>query len=177
MRRLALFPPVVGAAVLAAAIVLGSRVAWMAEPGDDGLIRLSWKAVGERVEACRAPSPEELQALPAHMRPKEICDGALASFRLTVSIDSLPVAARTLRAPGTRHDRPTTVYEEFAVAPGRHRLEIRFVSEPPEGVPSSLPPLVLARDVDVAAREIVLITRTEDAELRVEPGRTRGGPS
>jgi len=162
----------VTSAVLMAALVALSGVGFVVESGDQGRIRLSWKAVGQRVEACRTPSQEELEALPEHMRRSEICEGGLAPFELRVAIDGREVYARTLRAAGAREDRPTTVYEEFPVSPGRHRLAVRFESTPPAGAVPTSAPLTLERDVEIAPREILLVVRDEargELEIRQDP--------
>jgi hypothetical protein len=127
------------------------------------LLRLSWRAVGERVEACREPTEEENAALPPHMRRSEICEARLSPFRLAVAIDGNPVLERRIRPGGARQDRPAYVFQEFPVAAGAHRLEVVFESEPEDGaVAAARPPLVLDERVVLGRREIFLVTIDPD---------------
>lgn len=121
----------------------------------DGLLRLSWRAVGRRVEECRAPTATELEALPPHMRPERICEGRLEPFDLTVRIDGETVIEREVRPAGAREDRPTYVFDEVRLAPGSHRLEVVF-AEAPGG---ASPPLRLETSFELPPRGVRLVTR------------------
>ncbi len=163
-------------AILTAGLVAGTRVPWLAEPADQALIRLSWRAAGDRVEECREPSADEQAALPAHMRPQSICERRLLPFRLVVRIDGMERASELLHASGANEDRPTTVFRDFRVEPGPHRLEIRFQGEGAPGASAMAhPPLRLEETVLLAPRQILLVTRALDEEggaLRLdEPAR------
>jgi len=128
----------------------------------EGIVRLSWRAVGQRVEECRVLSEDELAALPAHMRRKEVCEGRLAPFALEAKLDGDPVLRRELRAAGAREDRPTYVFEELRVEPGPHRLDVVFAVAGSDGGPE-LSPLRLHAVIDVAPRSIVLVTRDDES--------------
>src|SRR5690606_5782376 len=60
-----------------------ASLGWLARapyhpPGSDtGLLRLSWRLRGEKVESCRPRTQAELDALPVHMRTPEVCEGRL----------------------------------------------------------------------------------------------------
>jgi hypothetical protein len=164
VTRRALGAALVGA-ILTAGLVAGTRVPWLAEPADQALIRLSWRAAGERVEECREPSAAEQAALPAHMRLPSICERRLFPFRLVVRIDGSERASELLHARGASEDRPTTVFRDFRVEPGAHRLEILFEAEGPPGVGAKAhPPLRLEESVLLAPRQILLVTRALDEE-------------
>jgi len=151
------------AASLTAGVVLGSALPYTNDSGQQSLIRLSWRAVGNRAEACREPTKDELAALPAHMRRSEICEARLSPFRLVVAIDGAPVLERVIRPGGARHDRPAYVFQEFSVAPGTHRLQIAFTAEPGEGVAATQQaPLLFDQPVTLQPREIFLVSH--DAE-------------
>lgn len=153
----------VAAALLTAALVAGSRVPWTAETGSEAVVRLSWRAVGERVEECRETTEAERASLPAHMRQPRICERRLAPFRLSVRIDGEERLDANLHASGAREDRPTYVLHEFRVAPGEHRVEVRFAAERlPGAQAAAAPPLLLDAHVALAAREIGLVTRSGD---------------
>lgn len=143
-----------------AGLVALSGVTLVVDDSDGGVVRLSWRAVGERIEECRVPSEQELAALPPHMRRKEICEGHLAPFALEVRLDGEPVVNREVRPAGAREDRPTYVFDEIPVAPGSYDLEVVFAVA--EGDPASLAaPLRLRSRVEVAARGVVLVTRDD----------------
>lgn len=158
-----------------AALVLLSGVTTVMDATDRGVVRLSWRAVGERIEECRVPSEEELLALPPHMRQKEICEGHLAPFALEVHLDGAPVLQREVRPAGAREDRPTYVFDEIHAAPGPHELDVRFaaVGAEPSG---DTPTLQLRTRVEVRPRGVVLVTRdAASGALVVRQGSTDGG--
>lgn len=166
-----------GAACVAAAsiagIVLLSQVPYRAASEDEALIRLSWRAVGERVEECRAPTPEELAALPRHMRLPEICEGRIAPFRLELRVDGERLFDGRIRASGARQDRPTYVFEEFRLSPGEHRVQVRFEVERAQEAGARPAPLLLDETLRISPRQVVLITHDENAarlELRAASG-------
>jgi hypothetical protein len=139
--------------------VLGSAVSYTESAGEHAMVRLSWRAVGERIEECRQATPAELAALPPHMRRGEICEGQLAPFRLKVAIDGSSVFQGRVRPGGLREDRPAYVLQEFRVEPGPHRLSVEFEPERGEGRSApSRPPWVLEAQISPAPREIVLVT-------------------
>lgn len=152
---------------LAGGLAWGSRLPYTAEPADAARLRLSWRALGEPVEACRTPSPEELAALPPHMRRTEICERRLSPFRLQVSVDGASVFDGELRASGAREDRPTYVFHEFDVTPGRHALSVRFREQRPADAPPGIE-LALDTILDFAPRQVQLVSRAgADESLQV----------
>jgi len=162
-------PRALGAALagtlLTAGLVAGTRVPWVAEPANRAVVRLAWRAVGERVEECREPSAAEQAELPPHMRQPRICKGRLLPFRLAVQIDGVELSDELLRASGAHEDRPTYVFRDFRVTPGAHRVAIRFeVERPPGSGPATQPALRLEETVELAPRQILLVTRAADEE-------------
>ena len=102
---------------------------------DAAAVRLSWVARPERIEQCRDLSPEEIAARPAHMRLARECSGASATYRLALSVDGVAHDDRVLQGGGLRNDRAIFVLDEFAVAPGARRIEVRFARVEPSEVP------------------------------------------
>ncbi|HEX7091319.1 MAG TPA: hypothetical protein VF192_14350 [Longimicrobiales bacterium] len=124
--------------VAVAVVVTGMALAALAalsrapyrEPGaDEAVLRLSWRVRGIRVQECRSLTPEELAALPPHMRRPEVCEGRIAPYRLRVRVDGRVLADTLVHAAGAREDRPVYVFREFRVLPGVHRVDLRFVRE------------------------------------------------
>ena len=162
-------PRVLGAALagtlLTAGLVAGTRVPWVAEPANQAVVRLAWRAIGERALECREPSAAEQAERPAHMRQPLLCERRLLPFRLAVHIDGALRSDESLHASGAREDRPTFVFHDFRVSPGAHRIEIRFeVERPPGAAPAAQPALRLDETVELAPRQILLVTRAGDEE-------------
>lgn len=124
-RGLAVF--VTGAAVLALGAL--SRIPYTPAGAGHGVLRLSWRVRGERVTECRRLTPEELEALPLHMRRPEVCEGRIAPYRLRVVIDGAVVEDTLIRAAGAREDRPIYVLRDFTLAQGVYAVDIAFTRE------------------------------------------------
>jgi len=162
-----------GLATAVAAAVAGlSQVSYTADPGPEALLRLSWRARGERVEVCRDVTEEELRKLPQHMRQPRVCEGTTAPYRVVVSVDGEPVADEIPSGSGTRQARPLYVYRELPLSPGAHHLSVLLervggaAESPPQeseieedhkkGV---VPPrLHLEETVHLAPRQVLLVT-------------------
>lgn len=114
------------AALAGLGIAALSHAPYRLRSGEVAMIRLTWRARPERIETCRTPSQEELAALPAHMRQQVICDGYSARYRLRVAVDGVAAREEVVRGSGLRHDRPIYILRDLPVAPGRHRIEVRF---------------------------------------------------
>jgi hypothetical protein len=109
------------AAALAAmaAIVWASNAPMTIHGSNQGLLRLAWSALPERVEVCREQSAEELARLPAHMRQPLVCEGTSARYRLTVRHEGRLIADRILHGGGVRQDRRLYVFHELPLEPGQ----------------------------------------------------------
>ena len=187
---------------LAGAVVLGSGAAlaalsftpYTAEPGDRAVVRLAWRARGERVRECRRLTAEELARLPQHMRQEEVCERRILPYRLRVDLDGARVVDELVRAGGAREDRPLFVFRDLAVTPGTHHLQVTFEREAGEEGDDERPhpeevdateagrraretPARLALDgpVVLVPRQIVLVTYDDERRrlLLAAPG---GGP-
>ena len=120
---------VVGGALLfvsAGVLSLLSEAPYTAEPATHGVIRLAWRARGERVRRCRRLTPDELAKLAAHMRQEEVCERAVLPYRLRVMVDGAPAIDELVRAGGAREDRPLFVFRELSLAPGVHHVTVTF---------------------------------------------------
>ena len=103
-----------------------SQATYRLHADDLAMIRLSWRALPERIETCRTASPDELAALPAHMRQQVICEGATARYRLKVSLGGGQMLDQVIRGSGLRHDRPIYLLRDLPIPPGQHELEVTF---------------------------------------------------
>jgi hypothetical protein len=162
---------VVSALALAALSVLP----YTPPAAEEGLLRLSWRARGERVQECRRVSDEEQAGLPAHMRREEVCEGRLLPAHLLVEVDGRVVVDDTVRARGARGDRPLYVFHEIALPPGRHPVRIRFEREERQEGGATPALLELTQTLALAAGEVALVTYDTDLAALVvrtpEPSR------
>jgi hypothetical protein len=161
-------------------IRLASYVSYTAQPDVGAIVRLAWRARGERVNECRRLTPTEIAKLPAHMRQEEVCKGRLLPYRLAVTVDDTVVVDRLVHGAGAREDRPLYVFEEVAVEPGPHRVSVQFslvdtAATAREGDRTTAPPrLALDTIMELGARQIALVTYDEEREqLLVRVGSTR----
>ncbi len=172
----ALRPAGVLVALLAtAALGALSRVPYTGRRGTDAYVRLAWRTRGERVETCRRLSPEELARIPAHMRREEECVGHILPYRLEVTLDDSLATRDSVASKGARADRPLYVFQEFPVAPGRHRLSVTFarLGAIPAGQEEhgALPErLELDAEVTLGPRQIALVTYDEERRKLVLKG-------
>ena len=192
----------VGAALLlvsAGVLSLLSEAPYTAEPATHGVIRLAWRARGERVRRCRRLTPDELAQLPAHMRQEEVCERAVLPYRLRVTLDGAPAIDELVRAGGAREDRPLFVFREISVAPGAHHITVAFERasghdgegedehedesdrvrrrEPRTSAVRETPDhLALDETVTLAPRAIILVTYDDEGQRLRLLAAPQGGP-
>jgi len=165
----------VGGGVLAlggiVALALLSAGSWTAEESDHAVLRLAWRVRGVRVESCRALTPDELAALPAHMRQDTVCVGQVLPYHLTVNLDGVTLVTDSIRAAGARSDRPLFVSRSLPAPAGTYRLQIIFERDATEGAVtvSSDRPARLAVDTTVVLERgtITLVTYDPDGRRLV----------
>src|SRR5688572_8366951 len=152
--------------MVSAAIGYGSRAPYSPPGSDTSVLRLSWRLRGEKKEECRARTPEELAALPVHMRSPEVCTGHLVSYRMTLRINDAPPIVKTFVPAGAKGDRPIFVMFDQPLTPGEHMVTIEFtpIEEGENGDDDDQRvPLRFDSRVHVTPGQIVLITVSEDA--------------
>lgn len=175
MSRVRVASAVLAALLMTFAIGALSQVPYRAESAGQAWIRLSWRVSAPRVEECRTLTPEEIAALPIHMRREEVCDSEGVPYRLRIDLNGEGVEETVIRGAGTRGDRPIYVYRELRVEPGRHQIDVSLTPEGGGEASTGHAPteaLELAEDVDLADGDVALITRSEAGKLvvrRAEP--------
>jgi hypothetical protein len=160
---------------LTSGLVAGSQLPWLVYPADAARIRLSWRTVSEPLSECRPATSAELEALPPHMRMREICERRHAPFRLQVRIDDAVARDVLLEPAGASGDRPLYVFEELPAAPGAHRLVVEFSEQRSSANQSALPARSFRLDVgiDLAAREVALVSFDASGERLAVVGSAR----
>lgn len=99
-------------------------------PADQALLRLSIAHAGERRQACRERSSEELAKLPPNMRAAQDCPRERSPLLVELEIDG-KLALRSEAIPaGTQRDGLATLYHRIPVAAGTHRIVVRMRDRP-----------------------------------------------
>jgi len=142
-----------------------SRVPLRSGDAGDAALRFSWRLRGEEAATCRRPTPDELAGLPVHMRNPDACVGELTPFEFRVDLDQVTRVSRLVRPSGVRGDRPLFVYDELRVAPGRHRLSVRFGPQDTRDTPTQV--LALDTTIVLEAGRVLLVSRTLRGDLEV----------
>lgn len=130
------------AVVFSVLVAATSRVGWNSGDAARSQFRLSWSGTAPTTEACRPPTEAEVEGMPVHMRPTQICEGGAIHFNLRVIVDGDTLVDGPLSSAG-RGERAFSVYHEFVVRPGTHDLAVDFwpdsaVANLPGGLAHSL---------------------------------------
>ncbi len=110
--------------IACAGIVAGSRVPHVPAGAGDSSLVLTLRQSGQVVEHCRDLSPEELAALPAHMRQPRQCDRGRAPVRVRLDVDGQRVLDHAFPAAGLWSDGQSFAVRTLPVAPGTHAVRV-----------------------------------------------------
>ena len=113
-----------GAALLTLLLVVTHVTA--SDPTEGSILRIALRTTAGTMQDCHKLTQQELDALPMHMRRPEVCETRAVPYRLEVRAGERALLDRTFTAAGIHGDRPLTVDQELAVAPGTHDVTIRF---------------------------------------------------
>lgn len=120
------FVALLAAAALSLAVLGATRVAYSAPRVEGAQLVVSFKHPGIAGENCHTLSPEELAALPPHMRREKVCSRERASVRLRLEIDGREVLRRAYAPRGLWGDGNSVAIERLTVPAGSHRVAIRL---------------------------------------------------
>ena len=102
-------------------------------PAGEALLRLSITHAGERRQACRERSQEELAKLPPNMRAAQDCPRERSPLVVELEVDGrLQYRSEALPA-GAQHDGLSTLYHRQPIAAGTHRIVVRMRDRPQDG--------------------------------------------
>lgn len=87
-------------------------------------LRLSFSARPQRIEVCRKLTDEEMEKVAEHMRQRESCEGAFATYTLRIDEDGRRIGESIVRGAGLRNDRPLYLLREYPITPGQHRIRV-----------------------------------------------------
>jgi len=95
--------------------------------GDDqALLTLSFSHAAQRIEECKQLTPSELAKLEPNMRRPTQCERGRWPLVIEVLVDGNPVYGATLVASGLSDDGPASLFKQFALTSGPHRLTLRL---------------------------------------------------
>ncbi len=95
-------------------------------PPGTAVVKLSFQHAGQRKEACRERSAEELAKLAPNMRAASVCPRERAPVNVDVRMDDQPLFAVVAAPAGLAKDGASTVYRRIAVPAGEHRFAARL---------------------------------------------------
>ncbi len=116
----------IGLLVALSALMLAPSDAMHTPPPQASALVVSFNHPGERSEACRDATAEELAALPLHMRRQRICERRRASVRLRITVDGEQRLERAYAPRGVSGDGNSTAVERMPLPAGRHRIRIEL---------------------------------------------------
>jgi hypothetical protein len=99
-------------------------------PADEALVKLSLTHAGQRKEACRERSAEELAKLAPNMRAQTVCPRERAPVSVEITLDGAPLFRATVPPSGLAKDLASTFYRRFPVRAGVHRIGARLADGP-----------------------------------------------
>jgi len=142
-------------AALVTLIAAASRLSPSPEPVVHGVVRLNWRLTGQRERSTIARTPEELAALPAHMRTPLVLKDEPVAYQLSARLDDRTVIDRVVESGGFRKDGPLYVIEDLELPAGVYRLDVDFV--PRDARHTNALSLAFSDSLDVRAGQITLI--------------------
>lgn len=121
LKLSALFVFVLGSLFL---ISLPANFSWNPAFSTQGLLKFTVKELPPFEEPDIMLSPEELEKLPFHMRPRSRADlgGRRLSLVVELSIDGKTWINKAFDPTGFQKDGPIFIYKETYLAPGEHNL-------------------------------------------------------
>lgn len=121
-------------------------------PPDTALVKVSLQHAGQRKEACRERSAEELAKLAPNMRAATVCGRERVPVRIEIELDGKPLVSATVPPSGLSRDGASTLYRRVIVPAGRHRVAAQLHDAPVAG-----PGFVKEATVELAPGAILLL--------------------
>jgi hypothetical protein len=110
------------AAFIAVVGYFSASPAYVHLPAGQALVKLSFQHAGQRKEACRERSAEELAKLAPNMRAASVCPRERAPVEVRIDMDGKPLFTVVAQPTGLSRDGAATVYRRIAVPAGPHKF-------------------------------------------------------
>lgn len=118
------------AAFVAVVGYLSTSPSYVHLPPGDALLKLSLTHAGQRREACRERSAEELAKLAPNMRAQTVCPRERVPVTVEVALDGAPLFRIVAPPSGLARDGASTVYRRVEIPAGTHRIAARLADGP-----------------------------------------------
>lgn len=105
---------------------LSASPAYQYAAADMAAVKLSLSHAADRVEPCVQLTPEQIAELAPNMRRAERCERERLPLTVRLEVDGELLAQIEAPPSGLWNDGPASVYERFAVEPGRHRITAKL---------------------------------------------------
>jgi hypothetical protein len=102
-------------------------------PADQALVKLSFQHAGQRKEACRERTAEELAKLAPNMRAATVCQRERVNIEVEIAMDGKTLFTMVAPPTGLSRDGAATVYRRVAVPAGEHRFVAKLKDAPEAG--------------------------------------------
>ena len=93
---------------------------------DEAVITVAFSHAGERREACRKLTQEELLKLPPNMRIPTDCPRERSPVKVELFLDEELTISEVAKAPGLYEDQGVDIFRKIKVPIGTHDLRIRM---------------------------------------------------
>jgi hypothetical protein len=114
------------AAFMAVVGYFATSPAYVHLPPGQALVKLSFQHAGQRKEACRERSAEELAKLAPNMRAASVCARERAPVEVEIEMDGKPLFAVVAPPTGLSRDGASTVYRRVEVPAGAHSFVVKM---------------------------------------------------
>ena len=102
-------------------------------PPGTALLKVSLQHAGERREACRERSAEELAKLAPNMRAASVCPRERVPVGIAIELDGRPLVEATVPPSGLSRDGASTFYRRVELPAGEHRVVAKLADAPAPG--------------------------------------------
>lgn len=102
-------------------------------PPDTALLKVSLQHAGQRKEACRERSAEELAKLAPNMRAASVCPRERVPVTLAITLDDRMLVEATVAPSGLSRDGTSTLYRRVELPAGKHRIVAKLGDAPQPG--------------------------------------------
>jgi hypothetical protein len=128
-------------------------------PPESGLLRLSMRIAGARLQPCRQLTSREIERLPPNMRQAELCPRERADVRVRLIVDGVPLVDETLAPKGLARDGAATLYRRLVLPAGKHRVR----AEVNEDMRQSVSQHIVEAQIEVAPGRVLTVDYDREA--------------
>ncbi len=125
---------------------------------DQAVVTLAFAHAGERREACRTLSPEELAKLPPNMRLQTDCPRERSPITVNLLLDGALIIEEVANPPGLYSDQGVDIYRSVKVPVGEHRLKVTMN----DNVRIEGPTNTLEQTVTLAPAQLLVVDYNSD---------------